>query len=89
MDYNMIDLNMGRKPKITHSLDARSGADALRRRLESGDMGMEVLRNTFAQFSGELEEKDFVSYSDFMTSSKGKRLVHVLEEWDEGKLFEL
>ena len=50
---------------------------------------MEVLPNTSVQFTGELEEKDYVSYCGFLSSANGKRVLQMLEESDEGECIEL
>jgi hypothetical protein len=45
--------------------------------------------NSYAQFTGELEENDYLSYCRFMESAKGLKVIQLLEEEDERKLFEL
>ena len=77
------------KPKLLHSLEAEHGAKSLLERMESGEMCMEVLPDSFEQFSGELEAKDYASYCNFLNSVNGKKVMDILEEHDERQLFEL
>ncbi len=78
-----------KKQKWKHSPLAERGAEQLVKRIESGDMGMEVMPNSFAQFTGELEEKDYISYCKFLNSENGQKVLRMLEESDEGELLEL
>lgn len=87
MEINLFDLM--EKPKLLHPQEAQEGAKRLLERTRSGDMGMEVMPNTYAQFTGELEEKHFISYCDFLSSASGRKVIGLLEEEDERKLSEL
>lgn len=87
MDIRITEL-LG-KSRVLHSLEAEEGAKRLLERIENADMGMEVLPDSFEQFSGELEEKDYVSYCEFLNSANGKKVINILEEKDERQLFEL
>lgn len=82
-------LDLIEKPKVAHSKGAQEGAARLLERTAGGDMGMEVMPNTYAQFTGELEEKNYISYCDFLVSANGKKVIGLLEEEDERKLSEL
>ncbi len=77
------------KSKVLHSVEAENGARRLMERMENHDMCMEVLPESFGQFSGEPEEKDYISYCDFLNSVNGKKVLDILEEKDERELFEL
>lgn len=81
--------NVTGKTKLVLSVEAEAGASHLLERIENEDMGMEVLPNKYVQFSGEVEEKDYVSYCGFLNSASGKKVVQILEEDDERELFEL
>ena len=87
MDIRITDL-LG-KSRILHSVEAEAGARRLLERVECDDMCMEVLPDSFEQFAGELEVKDYVSYCDFLTSANGKKVIDILEEEDERQLLEL
>lgn len=87
MEIHLFDLT--EKPKIAHSKSAQEGAARLLQRTVGGDMGMEVMPNTYAQFTGELEEKNYISYCDFLRSANGKKVIGLLEEEDERELSEL
>lgn len=77
------------KTKLVLSVEAETGANRLLERIENEEMGMEVLPDKFVPFSGELEEKDYVSYCGFLHSVSGKKVIRILEECDERELFEL
>jgi hypothetical protein len=87
MDFKL--LNRMKPLSSLHSQEAEKGAEHLIERIESGEIGIEVMPNSYAQFTGELEENDYLSYCRFMESAKGYRLIQLLEEEDERKLFEL
>lgn len=73
--------------KILHSVKAEQGAERLLAKIESEEMAMEVLANASIQFSGEIEEKDYVSYCTFLESANGKKVLQMLEEEDAGECF--
>ncbi len=75
-------IDMYRKPTVLHSDLAEAGAKSLHERVTKGEIGVEVLPNTYVQFTGELEEKDYVSYCSFLNSANGKKILQMLEEED-------
>lgn len=81
--------NLMGKSKMLNSVEAEKGAVRLLERIDDGTLAMEVLPNTSVQFTGELEEKDYVSYCGFLSSANGKRVLQMLEESDEGECIEL
>jgi uncharacterized membrane protein len=87
MDFKL--LNRIKPSRSLHSQEAEKGAEHLIERIETGEIGIEVMPNSYAQFTGELEENDYLSYCRFMESAKGERLIQLLEEEDGRKLFEL
>jgi hypothetical protein len=87
MDFKLFNLT---KPmRAIHSQEAERGAEHLVERIENCEIGLEVMPNNYAQFTGELEENDYLSYCRFLESAKGCKLIQMLEEEDERKLFEL
>ena len=81
MEPEMILQQLG-KTELIHSELAELGAKHLMERIEKGELCMEVMPNTFSQFTGEIEEADYISYCEFMESVKGTRLIALLEEAD-------
>lgn len=77
------------KTRILSSVAAEEGAKCLVEKLESGTLGMDVLPNKYASFSGELEEQDYISYCHFLKSSNGKKVLSMLEEEDAAEYVEL
>ncbi|MDO4328523.1 MAG: hypothetical protein Q4C66_04205 [Lachnospiraceae bacterium] len=77
------------KSRILNSIKAEKGAERLMEKISNGSLAMDVLPNSYAKFSGELEEKDYISYCDFLKSANGKKVIHMLEEEDAGKCVEL
>lgn len=75
--------------KILCSIEAEAGAKRLLKKIKNGDLGMDILLNRYPRFSGELEEKDYVSYRRFLESSNGKKVLRILEEEDAGNYVEL
>lgn len=65
------------------SEEAEIGAEDLMRRIEAQEMRLEILPNNYTQFTGDLEERDFLSFSQFVHSVYGKRVIKMLEEEDE------
>ena len=76
-------------PKLLSSVSGEAGADRFIVRLRSGDLGMDVLPNSYPKYTGQLEEEDFVSYFRFLTSSNGKKIINLLEVQDAGKYVKL
>ena len=76
-----MDINeVMKKSKILRSEKAEEGADNLLLRLDNGDIGMEVLQESYTQYTGELEEADFESYKTFLQSANGKKICALLED---------
>lgn len=77
-----MNTNSFRGIKILCSVEAEIGAKRLLKKIKNGDLGMDILPNRYPRFSGELEEKDYVSYCHFLESSNGKKVLKLLEEED-------
>lgn len=77
------------KAQMLGSVEAEKGAAHMLQRIEDGTLNMDVLPNTYVQYTGELEEKDYVSYCSFLNSANGKKVIQMLEEEDEGQFIEL
>lgn len=75
--------------KLLHSLKAEQGAERLLEKIESEEMAMEVLANASEQFTGEQEERDYISYCEFLESVNGKKVLQMLEDEDAGECVEL
>ncbi|MCM1498534.1 MAG: hypothetical protein NC124_08715 [Clostridium sp.] len=75
--------------KLLCSAEAEAGAKRLVERIQSGDLAMDVLPNNYEKFSGDLEEKDYVSYCGFLKSSNGRKVINILEEEDARNTVEL
>lgn len=88
MDIEIGSLGMGRS-KMLSSVEAEKGAIRLLKRIEEGTLTMEVLPNNYVQFTGELEEKDYISYCSFLNSANGKLVIQMLEEADAGEFIKL
>lgn len=81
MKINIYD---AKKPlNHMHSWEAESGARSLLERIDSVDLVLEILPNDYSQYTGVLEEKDWVSYGGFLGSMTGRRILDALEELDE------
>lgn len=72
--------------KILCSAEAEEGAKRLAENLQNQTLTMDILPNRYEKFSGELEEKDYVSYCGFLKSSNGKKVLQILEEEDAGNI---
>lgn len=75
--------------KLLHSVKAEQGAARLLEKIENEEMTMEVLANASEQFTGEREERDYISYCLFLESVNGKKVMQMLEEEDAGKCVKL
>ncbi|MCD8221904.1 MAG: hypothetical protein LUD07_06900 [Clostridiales bacterium] len=82
-------LGSAQREKLFHSREAVDGARRLMERIEIDDMAMEILPNNFTQFTGELEENEYLSYCRFLSSANGQKVIQMLEVLDERELFEL
>lgn len=75
--------------KLLNSVKAEQGAARLLEKIDNVEMVMEVLPNTSEQYSGEHEERNYVSYCRFLNSANGKKVLHMLEAEDAGKCVKL
>lgn len=87
MEIDLTDL-FG-KTKVLNSMEAERGAARLLQRISNQDIGMEVLPGGSTQFTGEEEEKDYLSYCCFLNSYTGQQILALLEDDDERKRIEL
>lgn len=71
-------------PKILMSSESECGAVRLITKIRNGFLGMDVLPNSYPQYTGVLEEEDFLCYSRFLESANGKKLLTMLEVQDAG-----
>lgn len=82
MEINVDHKSLFAEPKLLHSVKAEQGAERLLESIENEKMFMEVLPNSSEQFSGEREERDYISYCQFLESVNGKQVLQMLEEED-------
>lgn len=82
---SLLSEQFGEK-RLVLSEGAVKGGENLLVRIQSEDLRMEILPNNYSQFTGELEERNFLSFTRFVNSVYGKRLIKHLEEQDEGEL---
>lgn len=75
--------------KILNSAEAEAGAKRLIRKIENEELKMDILPNRYVRFSGELEEKDYISYCNFLKSDNGRKILRMLEENDARNYVEL
>lgn len=71
------------------SVDAEEGAARLMERIQNRTLPMDILPNRYDQFSGKLEQEDYVSYCRFLESMNGQKVLNMLEEEDAGEYVEL
>lgn len=74
---------------ILHSPTAEKGARQLFDKIENQTMTMDILPNQYAQFTGELEEEDYISYGRFLQSINGQKVLKMLEGENAGNFIEL
>lgn len=89
MDITIERKGLFAEAKILNSVKAEKGAERLLHKIESEEMTMEVLANASQEFSGEREERDYVSYCQFLESVNGKKVIQMLEDEDAGKFIKL
>lgn len=77
------------KAGILHSSEAEVGAKQLLEKIENNTMRMDILPNQYEQFTGELEEEDYITYSRFLQSVNGQKVLKMLEEENAGYFVEL
>lgn len=75
--------------QILCSVEAEKGAKRLIEKIENAALQMDILPNKYERFSGELEEKDYISYCRFLESSNGKKVLDMLEVEDAADFVEL
>lgn len=66
--------------RILHSQKAIEGANRFLKKIENGIMRMDILPNQYSRFTGDLEEKDYISYGRFLKSVNGQKVLKMLEE---------
>ncbi len=81
--------SFGVQGKFLNSAKAAAGAQHLLEKVEDGRLTMDILPNNYEQFTGELEEKDYLSFCRFLQSLNGKKILNLLEEEDAGQFVEL
>ena len=68
---------------ILHSLNAREGAERLGNKLINHELMMDILPNSYEQYNGELEQRNFVSYCNFLKSRNGRIVLDMLDKEDD------
>lgn len=66
--------------RYAHSSEAIDGASRLIESIKAGNISVDVLPNTYENFSGELEHSNFLSFCRFLKSQNGKFVISALEE---------
>ena len=74
-------------PKLLSSAEAEAGADRLLQKIRAGSMVSDVLPGSCPGYTGQPEEKDYVSYCRFLSSPNGRKLIRTLEAQDDRKGF--
>ena len=69
--------------KVLNSIAATEGAERLKQKIDSGELVMDILPNSYEQFSGQLESNDYVEYCKFLKSHNGRIVLDMLEENDD------
>lgn len=89
MEINVDHKSLFAEPRLLHSVKAEQGAARLLEAIDNEEMFMEVLPNSCEQFTGEREERDYISYCRFLESVNGKKVLQMLEEEDARERIEL
>lgn len=74
---------------ILHSQKAEEGAQQLFEKIENDTIRMDILPNQYARFTGEFEEADYITYSRFLQSVNGQKVLKMLEDENAGNFVEL
>lgn len=74
---------------ILHSPEAEEGARKLFEKIENDTLRMDILPNQYDQFTGELEEADYITYERFLQSVNGQMVIKMLEEENAENFIEL
>lgn len=69
-------------PKLLCSVEGEAGAARLLEKLRSGQLKKEMRPNMYPRYTGDLEERDYLSYCKFLSSINGKIVLNRLEEQD-------
>lgn len=75
--------------KLLCSAEGEAGAVRLLEKLQNGELEKEVRPNNYPRYTGELEERDYLSYCRFLGSINGKRVLSRLEAQDGRDCVEL
>lgn len=68
--------------KLLCSAEGEAGAARLLEKLRSGQLKKEMRPNMYPRYTGDLEERDYLSYCKFLSSVNGKIVLNRLEEQD-------
>lgn len=68
---------------IVHSEEATRGAESMITSFNEGYLMLDVLPNTYEQYSGKIERTDYTSYCEFLQSRNGRNVLKMLDEEDE------
>lgn len=71
-----------KKPKFLNSAEAENGATSFIDRLKTHQLDIEVLPNSYEEFTGQMEEEDFIAFSNFLKSSNGRSVLEMVETED-------
>ena len=66
--------------RFLNSKEAELGAERMIQRMRNKKLVMDILPNSYEQYNGQLEEKDYIAYCRFLQSSNGRNLLNNLEE---------
>lgn len=69
-------------PKLLCSAEGEAGATHLLEKLRNGQLEKEMRPNMYPRYTGDLEERDYISYCKFLSSINGKTVLNRLEEQD-------
>lgn len=77
------------KTGVLHSSKAEEGASRLFKKIEDDVIKMDILPNQYSRFTGDLEENDYITYSRFLKSVNGQKVLKMLEEQNARNFVEL
>lgn len=69
---NMISLL---NTRFLNSEDAEFGANRMIKQIRNKKIVIDISPSSYERYNGELEEKDYISYCNFLQSSNGRNLL--------------
>lgn len=66
--------------KVNVSTTVQRDSERLIEKMRNNDVDMDVLPNTYRDFTGQLEVDDYLSFSQFLDSRRGGLILELSEE---------